>query len=83
MSPDSDTLCCVLSGEATNTSFIVFGLTWPGLEPTIYHTWGEHANYYTTNVVIYSIEGLIYFKLMGEQGERQLSPEHIFFHKIC
>jgi len=31
-------LCCVLSGEATNTNFIVFGLTRPGLEPTIYHT---------------------------------------------
>jgi len=28
----------MLSGEATNTNFIVFGLTRPGLEPTIYHT---------------------------------------------
>jgi len=26
--------CCVLSGEATNISFIVFGLTTPGLKPT-------------------------------------------------
>jgi len=26
----------VLSGEATNTNFIVFYLTRPGLEPTIY-----------------------------------------------
>jgi hypothetical protein len=26
---------CVLSGEATNTNFIVFGLTGLGLEPTI------------------------------------------------
>jgi len=26
----------VLSGEAANTNFIVFGLTRPGLEPTIY-----------------------------------------------
>jgi len=25
----------VLSGEATNTNFKVFGLTQPGLEPTI------------------------------------------------
>ena len=30
--------CCVLSGEATNTTFIVFGLTGPKLEPTIYRT---------------------------------------------
>jgi hypothetical protein len=33
------------SREATNTNFIVFGLTRPGLEPTIYHTRGEHANH--------------------------------------
>jgi hypothetical protein len=37
-----------LSREATNTNFIVFGLTWPGLEPMIYHIRGEqHANHYT------------------------------------
>jgi hypothetical protein len=30
--------CHVLSGEATNTNFIVLGLTRSGLEPTIYHT---------------------------------------------
>jgi hypothetical protein len=30
--------CCVLSGEATNINLIFFGLTWPGLEPTIYRT---------------------------------------------
>jgi len=28
----------VLSGEATNINFIVFGLIRPGLEPTIYRT---------------------------------------------
>jgi hypothetical protein len=27
---------CVLTGEVTNTNFTVFGLTRPGLEPTIY-----------------------------------------------
>jgi hypothetical protein len=37
--------------EATNTSFIVFGLTRPGLEPTIYRTRGEHANHYATDAV--------------------------------
>jgi hypothetical protein len=30
--------CCMHRGEAPNTNFIVFGLTWSGLEPTIYHT---------------------------------------------
>ena len=43
--------CCVLSGEATNTNFIVFGSTRPGLEPTIYRTRGEHANHYATDAV--------------------------------
>jgi hypothetical protein len=41
----------VLSGEATNTNFIVFGLTLPGLEPTIYRTRGEPANHYATDAV--------------------------------
>ena len=39
----------MLSGEATNTNFIDFGLTQPGLEPTIYRTLGEHANHYATD----------------------------------
>jgi hypothetical protein len=30
---------------------IVFGLTRPGLEPTIYRTRGEHANDYATDAV--------------------------------
>ena len=38
-------------GEATNTNFIVFGLTRSGLERTSYCTWGEHANHYTTDAV--------------------------------
>ena len=37
------------SREATNTNFILFGLT--GLEPTIYRTLGEHANHSITYVV--------------------------------
>jgi hypothetical protein len=43
--------CCVLSGLATNTNFIVFGLTRLGLEPTIYHTRGKHANHYAIDAV--------------------------------
>jgi hypothetical protein len=44
--------CCVLSGEATNTYFIVSVLTRSGLESTIYHTRCEHANPYTTDAVL-------------------------------
>ena len=40
----------MLSGEAANTNFKVFGLTRPGLEPTIYLTWSEH--HYATDAVI-------------------------------
>ena len=39
----------MLSREATNTNFIVFALTRPGLELTIYHTLDEHANNNITN----------------------------------
>jgi hypothetical protein len=35
------------------TNFIVFGLTQPGVEPTMYRTRGEHANhYYNKNVPV-------------------------------
>jgi hypothetical protein len=44
-------LMLLLNGEATNTNFIVFHLTRPWLEPTIYHTRFENANYYTTDAV--------------------------------
>jgi hypothetical protein len=39
----------MLSGEATDNNFIVFGLTWLRLEPTIYCIREEHANNYTTD----------------------------------
>ena len=42
----------MVSGEATNTNFIIFDLTRPGLEPTIYRTWGKHANHYATDAVL-------------------------------
>ena len=42
---------CVLSGDATSTNFIVFGVTLSGLEPTIYFTRDAHANHYTTDAV--------------------------------
>jgi hypothetical protein len=34
----------VLSGDAANTNFIVFGLSRSGLEYTIYSTRNEHAD---------------------------------------
>jgi len=40
----------VLSGEATNTNFIVFGLTRPALEPAIYRTRDEHTNHYQARI---------------------------------
>ena len=45
----------MISGEATNTNFIVFGLTQPGLKSTIYRTRGEHANHYATDAVFMNI----------------------------
>ena len=36
----------------------VFDLTPPGLEPTIYHTRGEHVNDYTTDERLVNISGL-------------------------
>jgi len=42
----------MLCVEATNSIFIVFGLTLPVLGPTIYRTRGEHANHFTTNAVM-------------------------------
>jgi hypothetical protein len=35
--------CCVIYGEPENYNHIVFGLTLPGLEPTIYRTRCEHT----------------------------------------
>ena len=49
----------MLSGEALNTNFKVFGLTRPGLESMIYHTRGEHVNHYTTDAVLRTISCII------------------------
>ena len=56
-------LCCVLSGEATNNNLKVFGLTRPGLKPTIYRTRGEHANHYTTDAVLNNVKMHDAFKI--------------------
>jgi len=41
----------VLSGEATYTNFIVFGLTRPGSEPSLYCTRGEHVYHCVNHAV--------------------------------
>ena len=64
MSPHWDTLFWFLANQSwlfllNVASFVekqqipiwVFGLTRPGLEPTIYGTWGEHANHYAIDAV--------------------------------
>jgi hypothetical protein len=55
----------MLSIEATNINFIVFGLTQTGLTPTmIYSTRDKDANHYTTNVKAWKIPNLY----MGRSG---------------
>ena len=51
---------CMLIGEAANRNFTVFGLIRRGLEPMIYHTWGDHVNHYTTDVVQWNIDNNVY-----------------------
>jgi hypothetical protein len=53
----------VLSGEATNTNFIVFGLTRSELELTIYRTRGEHARFQPRTyvpIIRQTIENLVF-----------------------
>ena len=47
--------CCMLSREAINTDFIVIGLTRLGLEPTIYHTRGDHDNQCATDAIRFGL----------------------------
>jgi hypothetical protein len=37
--------------EKQQILILVFGLTWPGLELTVYHIWDEHADHYATDAV--------------------------------
>ena len=46
--------CCMISREAANTKYNVFGLTRPGIEPTTTRTRGEHANHYTFEAVYWT-----------------------------
>jgi hypothetical protein len=60
-------LCWVLSGEATNANFIVFGLTWSGLDLTIYRSRGEHANHYKTDQVSLMLNVMVERKIINKR----------------
>ena len=66
----------MLSGEATNTIFLVFGLTRPGLEPTIYCTRGDHTNHYTIDAV-QIIDKERYQHLIKIQPKRKKNPTSV------
>jgi hypothetical protein len=67
----------VLSGEATNTNFKVFGLTRLGLEPTIYRTRGEHTNHYATDVVCASAS------VKQQSAEKRVAPlDRLFWFRV-
>ena len=66
----------MLSGEAIKNNFIVFGLTRSGLEPTIYHTRGEHTNHYTTDAVRKSLTIIRSVNILGEIPLHFTSVQH-------
>jgi hypothetical protein len=84
----------VLSGDATNTNFIVFGLTRPEFEPTTYCTRGEHANYYVTDAVntqgaavVYDLismdeRQLIYIFFCRFLPHKRLTKSHMFYRLV-
>ena len=51
MSLHSDTLFWFRANQSLLLNATCFDLTRPELEPTIYRTWGEHANHYITDTV--------------------------------
>jgi hypothetical protein len=81
--------------QAFNTNSTVLDLIRSGLWPTIYHTWGESANYYTSNAVLLKlnfsqiIKNVTAISIFGFLSYYSL-PSHIlvlvdktnmFFHK--
>jgi len=75
----------VFTGEATNTNFIVFGLTRSGLEPMIYGTRAEHANYITppmrfTNVTTASYLNSL-LEIDSEEWLRTTKEMATIFHR--
>jgi hypothetical protein len=78
--------CCVLRIVATHANLLVFGLTQSELEPTVYHTRGEHVNQYTTDVDSckknITIKDIWYrpFDLLINCIKRRHVHVHIFVH---
>ena len=64
MSPNSDTLFWFRAIQSLlfllNTNLLLFGLTQPELDPTIYPTRGEHANHNATDVVSKLIKTVLF-----------------------
>ena len=52
----------MLSRETANTNCIVFGLTQPRLEPTIYRTRGEHI--YTCSIVLVLLQYIYSYNIV-------------------
>ena len=51
--------------EKANTSFIIFGLIWSGIESTIYHIRFEHAyNYITESFVSKNLKVIVYIIIL-------------------
>ena len=76
----------MLSGEATNTNFIVFGLTRPRLEPTIYCAGGEHANHYATDAILHLMVQIRYALLSNIDIDlSQITDKlyHIMLYRLC
>ena len=61
----------ILIPSQPNTNFIIFGLTRPVLEPTIYRTRGEHANYYATDAVELHLMCGLHRKLVDQEFTSQ------------
>jgi hypothetical protein len=61
-------------------------LTWPGLESTIYHTWGKHASHYTTTN---TTDAVWFFDLTGTwihdlpHLRQTCQPLHYHHHHRC
>jgi hypothetical protein len=54
----------MISREAVNTSFIVFSLTWPGFQLTIYHIWENQGfQYFSSLPVLHFLQVVLFIKI--------------------
>jgi len=67
---ESTSLCLYSFTLCSNINFIVFGLTRSWIETTIYRTWCEYSNYYTTGELLFVIT------------KRLISLEYIYIHFV-